>query len=161
MPDNQLKGRDDLKNNIGVWFGIFILLLGCTLFWKSLSLDYKSSIGPGPGFFPLWLSGVLIIISLLYIVESIKKEVILISEIFPKGKGLWNVITILFSSVIFMIVVSFAGFVIAGTLLMFMLLVREYKWYRALGISLVITIITFVVFQTLLDVPLPVNEFGF
>ncbi|MCY9667820.1 tripartite tricarboxylate transporter TctB family protein [Paenibacillus alginolyticus] len=160
MPDNQLKGRDDLKN-VGVCFGIFIFLLGCMLFWQALSLDYKSSIGPGPGLFPLWLSGILIILSILYIVESIKKEVILISDILPKGKGLGNVISILFSSIIFIIVVSFAGFVIAGTLLMFMLLVREYKWYRALGISFVIAITTFVVFQTFLDVPLPVNEFGF
>ncbi|MDF2962929.1 MAG: tripartite tricarboxylate transporter family receptor [Paenibacillus sp.] len=147
--------------NAGVWFGFFIFLLGCVLFWQSLSLDYKSSIGPGPGLFPLWLSGGLILLSLLYIIESVRKEVIRISDILPKGKGLGNVLVIIGSCVIFMIVVSFAGFVIAGTLLIFMLLVREYKWYRALGISFVIALATFVVFQTLLDVPLPVNEFGF
>ncbi|PZE21727.1 tripartite tricarboxylate transporter TctB family protein [Paenibacillus xerothermodurans] len=147
--------------NAGLWFGVFVLVLGCVFMWQSLSLDYSSSIGPGPGLFPLWLSGILIGLSLLYIIDSIRKNVIHITSIMPRGKGLGNVVTILLSIVIFMIVVSFAGFVIAGTILIFMLLVREYKWYRALGLSVVIALLTFFVFQTLLDVPLPVNELGF
>ncbi|TDG00103.1 tripartite tricarboxylate transporter TctB family protein [Paenibacillus piri] len=150
-----------MVKNAGVWFGFLVFLLGCTMFWQSLSLDYRSSIGPGPGLFPLWLSSALIILSLLYIAESVKKEVFRIADLIPKGRGLGNVVAILVSFVIFIVVVSFAGFVIAGTLLVFLLLVREYKWYKALGISFAIALITFVIFQTLLDVPLPVNDLGF
>jgi putative tricarboxylic transport membrane protein len=161
VPAKQLqKGCVNLKK-AGVWSGIFILLFGCFFFWLSLSLKYTSSLGPGPGLFPLWLSAILIVLSLLYIVESIKLEGISIIDMLPKGRGMGNIVSIVASLVVFVIIVSFTGFIIAGTVLLFILFVREYKWYWGLALSFTITAITFVVFQILLEVPLPVNDLGF
>ena len=77
-----------------------------------------------------------------------------------QGKELKSLVGIAISPVVFMIIVPFAGFCIAGTILMLMLLMREYKWQSALAISLITAIATFLLFDTFLDVPLPVNAFG-
>jgi len=146
--------------NAGVWSGILMFSLGCCFFWMSLGLTYSSAIGPGPGLFPLWLSGILIVVSLLYIWESTTKDIILLKDLLPRGRELNNIIAILISLIVFLMIVNFTGFIIAGTILMSMLLLREYKWYWGLGISFATSLATFLLFQILLDVPLPVNIFG-
>ncbi|MDQ0218149.1 tripartite tricarboxylate transporter TctB family protein [Peribacillus cavernae] len=146
--------------NAGVWAGALLLGFAGFIFWQSLSFDYYTVRGPGPGFLPLWLSGVLIVISLVYIWEAIKKEVIVFKQILPKGRALGNILSMLGSIIIFMIVISYAGFVVSAVILLFIVLVREFKWYSALGISVVTSIIVFLVFNSLLGIPLPVNALG-
>ncbi len=68
--------------------------------------------------------------------------------------------SVLASVVVFMLIVNFTGFIIASTVLLFILLVREYKWYSGLAISAVTSIILFIVFKSFFDIPLPVNMFG-
>jgi putative tricarboxylic transport membrane protein len=137
-----------------------MLGIGCLFFWGARSLQYSSSIGPGPGLFPTWLSGILIVTSLCYIWESKTEDIIALSEVLPKGKELTGLIGIVISPVVFMVIVPYTGFCIAGTVLMLMLLLRAYKWHWALAISLITSLATFLLFQTFLDVPLPVNAFG-
>lgn len=81
-------------------------------------------------------------------------------DIFPKGRELGNILSVLASVVVFMLIVNFTGFIIASTVLLFILLVREYKWYSGLAISAVTSIILFIVFKSFFDIPLPVNMFG-
>lgn len=146
--------------NAGVWSGIFTMGVGCIFFWGSLGLTYSSPVGPGPGLFPFWLSLILIAVSPFYIWESIKKDVIPLTDVIPRGKQFRSLAGIAIAPVVFMVIVPYTGFCVAGTVLMLMLLLREYKWYTALAISLVTSLATFFLFQTFLDVPLPVNAFG-
>jgi phosphotransferase system glucose/maltose/N-acetylglucosamine-specific IIC component len=53
------------------------------------------------------------------------------------------------------------GFTVAGSLLMFVVFIRQYKWWKAILLSVIITFICFFVFKVLFSVPLPVNMFGF
>lgn len=144
----------------GVWAGILTLIYAIIIFQQSLSLDYSTKLGPGPGFFPLWLSGILIVLTLLYIVDSIKHDVVKLSEILPGGQAGRNIISTVGGLIIFPIVVPYLGFVVSATILQFIMFVRDFKWYIALGISAVVSIILFFVFQSLLGVTLPVNDFG-
>lgn len=146
--------------NAGVWAGVLLLIFAVFIFWQSLSFDYYTSRGPGPGFLPIWLSGILIVISFIYIWESIKKEVISIAKILPKGSALGSILTMLFSIVVFMVMISYAGFVLSAIVLLFLILVREFKWYSALGISVITSISVFFIFNSLLGIPLPVNVLG-
>lgn len=148
------------KQNAGVWAGILILIFACVIFSQALTLDYYTTLGPGPGLFPLWLSGILIVLSILYIFQSIKKEAVSFAEILSKGRGLGNVVAVLGSVIVFMLIVNFTGFIVASTVLLFILLVREYKWHWGLGISAGVSILLFVVFQVFLGIPLPVNALG-
>jgi putative tricarboxylic transport membrane protein len=146
--------------NAGVYVGIVLLIYSVVMVWQSLTLDYYTAFGPGPGFFPLWVSILLLVLSILYLWESIKKEVILLSKIIPKGKDLRKILAVLGSVVLFMILVNFTGFVISGSILLFLLFMKEYKWYQGIAMSISISILLFYIFNTLLNVPLPANAFG-
>lgn len=146
--------------NAGVWLGLILLIFGGIFLWYSLSYDYYGDYGPGPGLFPVWLSGLLILLAILYIIDSIRKEPIDLSELLPRGKGLRKVLAIFASMVIFLILLPFTGFTVACVIMLFILFYREYKWYWGLGISIVISFALFYAFYVLLSVPLPVNSFG-
>ena len=144
----------------GVWAGIITLIYAIIIFQQSQSLDYSTRLGPGPGFFPLWLSGILIVLTLLYIVDSIRHDVVKVSEILPGGKASQNILSTVAGLILFPIVVPYLGFVISATMLQFIMFVRDFKWYTALGISVGVSVVLFLGFQSLLGVSLPVNDFG-
>lgn len=123
-------------------------------------MDYYSEYGPGPGLLPLWVSGMIVFCSLCYLVVALKKEIILFSSILPKGEGLKNVVTTIGSFLLFVILAPYLGFFISSTLMLFLMFKRGYKWYWSLGLSVVVTSIVFYVFDGILQVPLPVNEYG-
>ncbi|MFY0544139.1 tripartite tricarboxylate transporter TctB family protein [Brevibacillus sp. H7] len=153
------KGRD-LARNAGLWAGIALLIYASVIFWQSFSLKYYTAFGPGPGMFPRWLSAILMMISVIYIWQSVTKEVFQVEDIFPKGREFGNILSVLVSVIVFMLIVNVTGFTIASTVLLFILLVREYTWYSGLAISAATSIVLFVVFKVFFDIPLPVNGFG-
>jgi len=155
-----LEKSKGLLKNAGVWAGIVLLLYSSIIFGLSFKLKYFTAFGPGPGMFPRWLSLILMIISIIYIWQSVTKEVLLFGDIFPSGPELKNILAVIASVLVFMLTVNFAGFTIASTVLLFILLVRSYKWYLALAISVGTSILLFVVFKIFFHIPLPVNGFG-
>lgn len=140
----------------GVLAGVIILLVAIIAFVMSFQYSYSSNLGPGPGFFPTWLSGILILLSILYIYESVtgKNES---SETWPRGKALKHIGYIMGSLVLFIVFFALFGFLVSGIILMFMLFYKEYKWYINLLMS--VGIITFIywLFNTILKVHLPLN----
>jgi putative tricarboxylic transport membrane protein len=134
---------------------LFILIFGIFIFGNSFSYEYYNNFGPGPGFLPRWISGGLIILSILYMIDTIKKNPVYFKEILPDKKGLWNVISVLLSVVLFIIIIPYVGFVVSGTIMMFLALRRAYKWYIALGISIFSAWLAFYAFNDLLRVTLP------
>lgn len=149
------------KQNAGVWLGGIVFIFGIVIFIQSLSLDYHSKLGPGPGLLPRWLSGALVLLTLQYIIISIKKERITFEKILPKRKGARKILLILSSMAGFILIIPYTGFIIAGTLLLSVLLIDAYKWYHNLLISIGTSVILFLVFGIFLGVPLPVNYLGF
>lgn len=142
-----------------VWVGIFLIVFSLVFFIQSFSLPYSGLEGIGAGFFPTWLSGILLILSVCYIYSALRREDSQ-SEPMPKGKALLNILFILLCMIGFIILVTFLGFVITSTLFLFVLLYRNYRWYMNIGISLGISLVIFFVFNSLLGVTLPVNGFG-
>ncbi|MDU4962413.1 MAG: tripartite tricarboxylate transporter TctB family protein [Sporomusaceae bacterium] len=147
--------------NAGIWAGLAILGFAAVIFSQSLELDYSTRLGPGPGFFPLWLSGILIVLAICYLWSSFKREVIDIGDILPRDTAARrDILMTVCGVVIFPLVVDDLGFVISGSILLFIMFMRAYKWYMALGISVATSLLLFFIFQSLLGVSLPVNEFG-
>ena len=140
--------------------GIVLLIFASIFFVQAFSYGYYSRLGPGPGFFPLWVNAILIVCSLLFILESIKEKATSIEEPLPKGKNLRSMVATIVSLLLFCILVPFAGFVIPCTVMLVVMLLGHYKWYYALAVSLLCSIVILFVFQTFLGIPLPVNEFG-
>lgn len=146
--------------SIGLYVSLLFLIVGGIVFIQSLSLDYYSEFGPGPGLLPMWISGLMIILSIINIISSLKKDAIKLSDVMPKGEGLINVLLTAGSLLLFIIIVPFAGFCIASFLMLSIVFLRGYKWYIGMGLSAGITLLLFWVFGSILNVPLPVNSFG-
>lgn len=51
---------------------VALLALAAAIVWSSLGLGYWTSLGPGPGFFPLWLAVLLGALSVIWLVEQIR-----------------------------------------------------------------------------------------
>ena len=144
----------------GVWMGILFLIWSIVAFMMSSSYVYYSKYGPGPGLFPLWISGLFIVISILYIIESMRKEGVSVNEVFPKGEDLNYILKIMGSIALFILLAPYTGYSIASIVMLFILFFGKYKWYSGLGIAIVTTLILFLIFQTYLRIPLPLNPFG-
>lgn len=50
--------------------GLAFLALALFLGWHATRLSYYSALGPGPGFFPIWLCGILAALSLVVLVGA-------------------------------------------------------------------------------------------
>ncbi|MFJ5758885.1 tripartite tricarboxylate transporter TctB family protein [Neobacillus sp. NPDC093182] len=140
----------------GIWAGAVIFLLALFLFVLSLQYSYSSALGPGPGFFPTWLSGILMALSIWYIYESVKGKNVS-SESWPTGRSLKHILFIIISLVLFVILFSLFGFIVAGVIFLAILFYKEYKWYTTLLMSVGITVFIYLMFNTVLKVYLPLG----
>ena len=52
-----------MVNRVGLSGALFALTIGVIFFGYSLQYPYESELGPGSGMMPLWLSGLLIVLS--------------------------------------------------------------------------------------------------
>ncbi len=147
-------------SNAGMWAGIVILLYAGTFFYQSLSLEYYTRMGPGPGFFPRWLGGLLFVLTLCYIWEAVKHKAVSLRDLLPEGRALGNMGAMLGGLIVFTLILRYTGFVTAGAVLMFAMFIRDFRWPYALGAAVGVSVLLFVVFQGLLGVSLPTNDFG-
>lgn len=49
----------------GLFLALFVFIL-----WQSWSLPFLDELGPGPGFFPIWLAGIGAVLSVLLMIET-------------------------------------------------------------------------------------------
>lgn len=145
--------------NAGVWTGLILLVCAGLMFSVSLGYGYYSKYGPGAGFFPLWISGGLILFSALYILESVKAKGYSFAEVFPQGREFSYMLTVIGAISIFILLINYTGYIIAGICMLLMLFLREYKWHWGLGLSVVTALCLYVVFQVFLKIPLPTGMF--
>lgn len=144
------------KYNSGIWAGTVIFLLAILLLVLSLQYNYTAAIGPGPGFFPTWLSGILMVLSIWYIYESVKGKNAS-GESWPTGHSLKHILFIIISLVLFVILFSLFGFLVASFIFLAILFYKEYRWYTTLLMSGGITVLIYWLFNTVLKVYLPLG----
>ncbi|WP_053600576.1 tripartite tricarboxylate transporter TctB family protein [Bacillus sp. FJAT-18017] len=143
----------------GCWAAVITIIFSSVFLYQSTKVDYEGPLGFGPGFFPFWLSILLLVLSVLYLVISLKEEMHL-SELIPKGKERLDFWMILLSMALFILLLERTGFVIAGALCLILLMYRTFKWYWTISLSVGISLFIFVIFAKALAIPLPVNSLG-
>lgn len=143
----------------GVWMGVGILLFSAVFFKEALSYRYYTDYSPGPGLFPVWLCGALIVVSILYIVQSWRRKEFSISSFLPSKEGRKYIGSVVVSVAVFLLTVGVFGYIVSSVIMLWILFLFHYKWYVSLGISLAVTLVLYYVFHHLLSVPLP--EFAF
>ena len=158
MPYPSKKGVKNLLN-AGVCSSIIIMLFSATFLWNSTKVDYEGPLGFGPGFFPLWLSIILLVLAVLYLFSSLKEK-ILMMDILPMGRAFQEFLLIIIAMSLFVFLLEKTGFIIAGTLSLIVLLIRTFKLVYNVVLSIGISVAIFFIFARALQIPLPVNAFG-
>lgn len=78
----------------------------------------------------------------------------------PSGKALKGVLFLLGCMVLFVVLLPNLGFIVSSTLFLFALLYKAYKWYINLLTSAGVSVFLYVLFDTVLEVRLPVGVLG-
>ena len=149
------------KWNAGMIMGILFTLYSVYYFVESFKYPYYNQFGVGPGFFPRWVAIIAIVAGIAYTLVSIFKDKILLGEAFPGGKELLNVLSTVVAILAFILIVHYTGFCIASALLLFILFIRSYPWWKALLYAVIVTAIVFGIFKIGFSVPIPVNGWSF
>jgi putative tricarboxylic transport membrane protein len=143
--------------------GLFWLGISVFVVIQSVKSDLGSLHSPGPGFLPFWSAVILGTLSIILIATtSLRKK--WEGKLVDLWRGLdWvRVIWILLSLFLYPILLPVTGYLITTFVLIAFLLrigVRSKLWIDVAS-ALAITIISYVIFCTLLDVKLPRGIFG-
>ncbi len=96
---------------------------GGLILWESSKLRYYSTLGPGPGFFPLWLGGVLAFLGVLWLVQVSAGPAEAVPDGFwPKRRGALRVLAVVLSLVFMTFSMDPLGFRISMFLVLAFLL---------------------------------------
>jgi putative tricarboxylic transport membrane protein len=145
---------------------LFWMVIGILFCLGSLQHGFQSSPGvPGSGFVPLLAGLVLVCLSLLLLVSTYLKRRSLVAPpepILPGKEGLKRILQVLTALCFYVLALERLGFLL--TALCFMLIVLRLEprsWRFIIPVALVSAGFFYVLFRTLLGVPLPQGIVGF
>ncbi len=139
------------------------LILGIFYLIGSLNLGIGSAISPGAGLYPFFIGITLISLALPLFLLSLKQKEPQQSqeEGFPRGKDLKRVVALALTFGFFAIFLKPLGYWVCGTVLMgaSLKLLGMNSWWKIVSISILTTAISYFLFVSLLQVPIPLGIF--
>ena len=141
-----------------------LLFVICVIWgWQSVQLSLLDRLGPGPGFFPFWLSLIGAVLSAVVfgqvtLTQAVGEGVALI----PRGDAAWRVLAIVLALVVVATLMEWLGFRIAMLVFIAGLLIAlgERGWWALAAFAVIGSFGVYYVFNNLLDVILPVGVLG-
>lgn len=138
--------------------GLAIAIGGLTLFYASAQMRYATALGPGPGFFPYWLSAFLALLGVLMLVQAtISPPRPLPDEFWPSAGGGRRVASVLAGVALAALGIESLGFPLTMAVVILLILVAL-GYRRPIPIAAVAFAGSFgvhFVFTRWLSVPLP------
>lgn len=134
------------------------VLLGLGILWQAWGMEYLTSIGPGPGFFPRWLGLMLTGLSAAWLLSAVwrsgRKED---RRFFPEWQGLRRILLVVGAIIAVGVAMEFVGFQLA--MFAFVVFVLTALGWRGWGLTVVLSaVMSFGVYHAFtrwLDVTLP------
>jgi putative tricarboxylic transport membrane protein len=130
----------------------------------SFAYPYKDRLGPGPAFFPVWLSLITGALSLALFIQTTwgKSEADVSATLFPNRQGAWRILLVMIALLGCLALLEPLGFRIA--LFLFLLFLPmglgAGNWWGTLIFAMAGSFGIFHVFYYWLKVPLPMGIFG-
>jgi putative tricarboxylic transport membrane protein len=148
------------------WQITCIAFIALSVFTIVLSFEYpyKDRLGPGPAFFPIWLSMITGALALALFIQTTwgRSVAETATKLLPERQGAWRIIIILFSLLVCLTLLEPLGFRIS--LFLFLLFLPPAlgadNWWGALIFAVAGSFGIFHVFYYWLKVPLPMGMFG-
>lgn len=144
--------------------GVVFLAFSAFIAWEALKLNYYTSLGPGPGFFPFWLATIFGLLSAIMLFQAIRNDLGPLPEgFFATRAGYLRIGGILVVLVLGVILMERLGFrlTMLGFLMSLMYVLGRPNPLVSVPVALLGSFGTYYIFVELLDVPLPIGGFGF
>ncbi len=136
------------------------LLVGAgAMVWQALHLSVTwTSIGPGAGFFPFWLSVGVLLTAAIVVVQSLRPQTI-DRDAAPFIPGYaWKPLVVVFAPMVAVIVLlDLLGIYIGGAIYLagYMWLVGRHRWISIALVSVLVPLALFFIFERWFLLPLP------
>lgn len=144
------------------WASIFWAVLGLVIALKSLAYQVGTLGHPAPGFLPFWAGICIVLLSCASVINSLRRPSTA-PPFFEQEGGRRRMLITFISLSVYILLVSHLGFLISTLLLLGFLLKTIYpqSWLRTVLFSVLVSVLSFVVFEHWLKVPLPKGLAGF
>lgn len=141
---------------------LILMLFSGLVAYQSLKLQYYTPLGPGPGFFPLWIAIFIGILALLMLAQStLKKPEPLPHDFFDSRQSYLRALTICAAWIFATLSLNSLGYRL--TMMIFfpflLLTMGKVKWYITLAVTLLGSFGAYWCLVRLLRVPLPEGPF--
>lgn len=129
----------------------------------SISMNYYTELGPGPGFFPFWLSAIMGILTIVWLVRVlIGPREPLPEGLLPNRSGALRILSVLAALIVYALVSDILGFRVS--MLAFLLFVLYGPGRQSVPMTIAIAILgsfgTYHLFHDVLDTHLPLSSIG-
>jgi putative tricarboxylic transport membrane protein len=150
-----------LLENGDLWSGLVLTGLGVYVITEARNWGYIGNDGPGPGFFPLWYGIVMLVLSLVLVVSSLRRKAA--AEGGVDWRGIGRVGATWLALAIAVGLLKVLGFVLSFALLSFTIIRFLYQQsaLRAFTIAASYAIGFWLLFDLALGIELPTGWFGF
>jgi putative tricarboxylic transport membrane protein len=159
--DNPADSRKDARSvsnrTIEIVTAAIVLAFGLLFLYSSYRLGFRwGSDGPQSGFFPFYVSLFLSIASLSVLVQALRGTVARAGEKFVDLAQFRQVLAVLVPAVFFVLGIQLIGIYVAAFLYItvFMLWLGKYSWLRSIVIALIVSVVSFMMFEVWFQVPL-------
>ena len=147
------------------WIVTSLALLALFVFamWQSIGLSLHDALGPGPGFFPMWLAGIGAALSVWLIIETARGPADAPGEsLVPDRDALFRIVSVIVVLVAGTAVFDWLGWRLTalGVSLLLLPALGARSLLAIVPFSLAASFGVFHVFYHWLKVPLPVGTFG-
>ncbi|MBL8702431.1 MAG: tripartite tricarboxylate transporter TctB family protein [Alphaproteobacteria bacterium] len=143
--------------------GLCFMALAAFLGWEATRLSYYSPLGPGAGFFPVWLCVALAALSLAVVLGALRSGAALPADFWPDRGGALRVVAVVAGLVFVVLALKPLGFRLTMALLGLELMLAL-GCRSVLQIAVVVllgSVGSYALFVDALGLALPVGAFGF
>ncbi len=143
--------------------GFLLLILSGNVIFRAWRMPVSGSFAPGSGFFPMWLGTVVILAIVLLIKAARLLPGPSQSSLFPTGKALLSVVAVFSGLAFYIVLMETIGFLVNTFMFVTFLMktVERENWRLTVIVAVLTTAALYIVFQVLLGITLPKNQFGF
>ena len=137
------------------WSGLALAALATYVLAQARAWPYMTEEGPGPGFFPMWYGGAMLVLSLVLVANTV------FSREAPRGKVRWGELRRVFACwgafVACVALMPWAGFVVAFALLTWFIVavLARRPQPMAIGLAIGMALAFYLLFDVALGLSLP------